>query len=300
MQQARAPAGRGGLVTLTDRLDRWFAPVWAAPWQVARVLWAVSQAYAHALRFGRIGDVYGATDMIYTSPLSSLNEYVKWSYTTASAWWLLGAVGLGCTFAGGRAGKPGVVMYLLGAWALLLEEALNIKAHDRLALWVAFGLLLGPLAERGTRAYRSPVGRWYLLVVYCAIYGSTGLLKAIHEPGWFDGTVLPAHLTLVNFSGSPLALWVARQWWFVFVGGWWTVLFELAFPLLIWFRRTNPWLLLVAAVFHLAVVALMDVGAFSYISISMYPVLLHPEVAERWWTTLRARWSPAPGGGSSP
>lgn len=277
------------MTAVGDRLARWFAPVWAAPWQLTRVLWALSQTYAHGWRWHRLGDAYGSDDMVYVSPLSNLTEYVRWSAASATGWWALGAAGLLATFWGGRVAKVGVVVYLVGAWALLLEEALNIKAHDRLALWIGLGLLLGPLDTRGTREWRSPVGRWYLLIVYSAIYGSTGLLKAWYEPGWFDGTVLQKHLTLTNFAGNPLALWVARQWWITFVGGWWTVVFEVAFPVLIWFRRPNPVVLVTAAIFHLGVLLLMNVGAFSYLSMSAYPVLLHPETAEAWWRAVSSR-----------
>jgi hypothetical protein len=272
-------------------IDRLYAPVWALPWRFASLAWVMSQSYAHLLRWSRLGDAYGSDDMVFAISMAPLNNYVRWSEPTATAFWVVGAVGLGLVGVGGRAAKPGVALYLAGAWALLMNEALNIKAHDRLALWVGLGLLIGPIGVRSAASFRSPFGRWYLLIVYCAIYGSTGILKALHEPGWFDGTVLPKHLTLTNFSGTPLALFMARQHWFGLVGGWWTVLFEVSFPVLVWFKRTNPWLLCTAAVFHVAVAMLMDVGAFSYVSIAGYPVLLHPEVAQRWFEAGRGFWA---------
>lgn len=305
----RAAAGRGASVTAPGGtgpltagaappeaaeagwLDRAFAPVWAWPWEAHRLLWVGSQVYAHALRWPRLGDAYGSDDLVMAPSFFRFTEYVRFTATTATGLWAAAAVGLALAGVGGRAAKPGVALYLAPTWLLLFEEGLNIKAHDRLAAWLALGLLVAPLG-RGDHRYRSPAARWYLLVVFTAIYGSTGLLKAWHEPGWFDGTVLQAHLHLHNFAGSDFAVFMATQRWFTFLGGWWTVIFELAFPFLVWSRRANPWLLATGAVFHLAILALMDVGAFSFVSLSAYPVLLHPDAARAAWERLTGRRVP--------
>ena len=90
---------------------------------------------------------------------------------------------------GGRLAKLGICVFLFGSWVLLMSEALNTKAYDRLLTWVAWGLLLSPIGERTlTTKHRSPVGRWFLLCIYAAMYGSTGLHKLLMEPqGWFSG-----------------------------------------------------------------------------------------------------------------
>ena len=132
----------------------------------------------------------------------------------------------------------------------------------------------------------------FLLIAFCAIYGSTGLAKHLHEPSWwYGGEVLAYHLLNFHHGGNALAVWMSGYIWLVWPMALVTVVFELAFPFLIWFRATNPWLLAVGAVFHLGTLALMDVGPFDFVSIAAYPALLHPEVARESWEKLCGRYS---------
>ena len=62
-----------------------------------------------------------------------------------------------------------------------------------------------------------------------------------------------------------------------------TIAFESLFPLAIFWRRTNPWLLAIGVLFHLSLTILMNVGPFSIVTLCAYPVLLHPQVAHRLW-----------------
>lgn len=271
-----------------DRVDRLFAPVWAGAWPLTLRLYVASQLLAHLPRGPRIPDAYAAYDMRFASGIWRLAEIVSFTPATAWAIWAAALAGLALAAVGGRAAKPGIALYLLGAWALLASEALNVKAHDRLALWVGLALLVAPIGERGlTNAYRSPAARWALLVVFCSIYGSTGIMKALHEPGWLDGTVMQYHLLHRYHAGGPLAVAVSAHLPITLVMGWWTLVFELAFPVAVWLRRTNPWILGLGVGFHLGVLALMDVGAFSFVSLAAYPALLDPDVAEGWWRRLR-------------
>ena len=206
-------------------------------------------------------------------------EYVRFTPPTAIALWFVGALGIGMIAWGGRLLRPGLLLWFVGAWVLLAEEALNVKAHDRLLLWVALGLFLSPASEPGlVNKWRSPAACGYLLVVFGAIYGSTGLMKLLYGVGWWNGRVMQLHLVHQHHAGGALASWVSGQRWLTTPMGWWTLLFELSFPVLVLFRRTNPWVL-------------MNVGAFSFVSLAAYPVLLHPEEARRTWLALSGWWA---------
>lgn len=276
------------------QLERLFAPEWAGGWAAMRVLFVVAAAWGHLPRVLAVPDVYAAEDMVFTAGIYRLAEYVTFTPTTAYGLWTTATLGLAFVLWGGRLAKPGVILWLFGAGALLAEEALNVKAHDRLLFYLAIGLLLSPVGERGLHAkWRSPAARWYLLVVFCALYGSTGMLKLLYEPGWWDGTALPAHLVHRTFGrGHALAAWVSGQTWITAPMGWWTVAFEVGFPFLVWFRRTNYWVLAAGAAFHLGIFVLMDVGAFSLVAVAAYPALLHPEEARRLWGRVRDRLRP--------
>lgn len=275
-----------------DWLDRLFAPVWAGGWTATRLVYGTVCLLFLLHQAPALADAYASEDMVFANWPFYLADHVRITLRTAWVIWGLGVLGLVGVLAGGRWTRPGLLLYLLCQWTLLAAEALNIKAHDRLSLWIAVGLLLAP-NERGlTTKWRGPAARWFVMIVYCGIYGSTGWLKLLEEPAWWNGEVLAFHLVHRYFAGGALAAWVSGQSWLVTPMGWITVIFEAAFPLLVWIPRVNPWLLLVAGGFHVGVAALMNVGKFSWIALSAYPVLLHPDVARRIHARLFARKAP--------
>ncbi|MES2637960.1 MAG: HTTM domain-containing protein [Myxococcota bacterium] len=269
-------------------LDRLYAPVWAGGWTATRLAFGAVSLVFLLLRGRDLADAYAATDMVFANWPLFLANYVRITLPTAWALWGVGIVGLLGVLAGGRWMRPGLLLWVVGDWTLLAAESLNIKAHDRLGLWIALGLFLSPAAERAlSTKWRSPASRWYLLIVYAGIYGSTGWLKLMEESSWWTGEVLAFHLLHRHFGGGALAAWVSGQVWLVAPMGWATILFEASFPLLVWSRRLNPWLLALGASFHLGIAALMNVGPFSWVALSAYPVLLHPEVAQRIYERAR-------------
>ncbi len=279
-------------------MDRAFAPEWAGGWTLARWGFAFAALWGHLPRLSRIDDAYACTDMLFNYGPYRLNEWVTFTPLTATVLWVLGLLGIVAIAVGGRLFRPGMLFYLVGAWALLAEESINIKAHDRLSLWVAVGLLLSPAHERSlTTKWRSPVGRWFLLVVFGWLYWSTGSLKAMEEPGWFNGSALQYHFLHRFHAGGELAVWMSTQNAICRVLGWFTVAFEVGFPLLVLWRRANPWVLLAGMGFHLGILALMNVGAFSFVALSAYPAMLHPEVARGLWQRLRPLLSRLPAAG---
>jgi hypothetical protein len=273
-------------------LERIYAPHWAGGWAVARYLWVFAALLEHGWRVRAIEDAYAATDMVFASGFFRVAQYLTITPTLGYLIWALSILGVFFVAHGGRLFRPGLLLWFVAAWLLMGNEALNVKAHDRLLTWVAIGLFISPAGERGlAHKYRSPAGRYFLLIAYCAIYGSTGLSKHLHEPSWwYDGEVLAYHLLNFHHGGNALAVWMSGQAWLVWGMSVITVFFEIAFPFFIWFRALNPWTLLIGVIFHIGTLFLMDVGPFACVSLSAYPILLHPEVARKWWEQLAARY----------
>lgn len=273
-------------------LQKMYAPQWAGGWPVARWLFVIVAVITQFPRHRGIGDVYGVDDMLFSNPPFYLADI--WVLSEGAAWgiWGLSFVGLGMLAWGGRLAKPGMVIWLVLSWTLLANEALNIKAYDRVLTWIAFGLLFGPIGERDLQnKARSPFGRWFLILFYCALYGATGWLKLLVETkGWFQGNVLAYHLVHQHFGMQPLGIWLSDKPAIMAVMSWFTLAFEGGFPFLIWWRKTAPWLLLAGLGLHLGIFLTMNVGPFSVVAIVAYPVLLHPEQAQRihlWWQDRR-------------
>jgi hypothetical protein len=269
----------------------WYDPQWAGGWAGARIAFAVAALLTWVPRGQGIGDVYGVADMVFSQGPLYLSDVLVLTEPTAWAAWAVTVVGLLLVGFGGRGTKPGLVLWLLASTLLLGNEALNIKAYDRLLFWIAMGLMLGPVSERGlTGAMRSPLPRWFLMIVFCALYGSTGWLKIIEAGAdWAGGAVLANHLVHQHFGQLPAGVFVSGKAWLVVPMSWVVVLFEAGFPLLIWWRRSNPWVLVVGLCMHAGIFLLMRVGPFSFVALAAYPILLHPEVARSGWARITRR-----------
>jgi hypothetical protein len=190
----------------------------------------------------------------------------------------------------------GLVLWIIATEILHFHEALNVKRYDVLFLWFAIALLFSPAGQADLhRKWRSPFSRYFLTIVFCAIYGSTGILKLIYEPGWWTGAPLDHFLLHPLFGQKPVGLMLSGSF-LTAPMGWWTLAFEVLFPFLIWFRRTNLLLLVLGVGFHLGLLFLMDVGAFSFVAMAAYPALLHPEVGR----DLHARFAAWRGRSASP
>ena len=272
-------------------LSRLYAPVWAGGWAVQRVALAIAALATLIPRHRWIEDAYAAPDMIFARPPFWMAHHWILTPASATALWGAGIAGLLALLWGGRLAKPGLVLWLVACWLMLAAEALNIKAYDRLLTWIALATLLAPIGERGLMGQsRSPYPRWVLLLVFSAIYGSTGWLKLTQAGAhWWDGSALANNLVDLNFAGGTLGAWVSGQGWLLRPMSWLTVGFEAGFPLLIWFRRTNPWILLVGLCMHVGILSLMNVGPFSYVALAAYPALLHPDAAAALWARWEAR-----------
>jgi hypothetical protein len=270
-------------------MDRLFAPQWAGGWTATRWLYVLVGLIAHLPRVQWLEDAYADADFLYSRPPLSVPDWWILTPTSAAVIWAVSLIGLLTVAWGGRWAKAGLGLWLVGATLLVSHEGLNYKAYDRLHMWIGIAMLFAPVGERNlTQKARNPVGRWILLMVFCSLYGMTGWTKALTEPGWLTGEVLAYHLVDLQFGNRSLGLWASGYPALTRAMSWATLAYECSFVFLIWSRRTNPWLLLAGVGFHLGIMLTMSVGPFSYITLVAFPVLLHPEVAQRWWERWRA------------
>jgi uncharacterized membrane protein YphA (DoxX/SURF4 family) len=112
------------------------------------------------------------------------------------------------------------------------------------------------------------------------IYLSTGLHKLLGE-SWRDGVAL--HYVLHDFT---TARWgfssLPLPNWFTHAATYGTLAFELSFVLLVAFRPTRRWALWSGVLFHLGIYALMEVGWFSFYTLTLYTTWVEPEAWRRW------------------
>lgn len=174
------------------------------------------------------------------------------------------------------------------ALVLGLEEALNLKAYDRLIAWQSLALVFAPSVVSGDDDERpsSAAGfaRWALVIAYAGLYGSTGWMKLLFEPAWATGKTLEYFLVDTSFGLRPLGVPASAHRRLLAPAGWLTIAFETSFPFLIAWRRARGPLLVAGIALHVGIFALMTVGPFSVAALAGYPVLL----GEARWNALVA------------
>ena len=77
-----------------------------------------------------------------------------------------------------------------------------------------------------------------------------------------------------SFNGDTSLTWVH-------VFTWGTLAVEGAIPLLVWNRRTRPWVLAAGAALHLSIDLTLRTGFFTWIVLASYVSFVPPERAER-------------------
>lgn len=266
------------VATTHTTLERAFTPTWAGGWAWARVLFALAALAAHLDRVVSIRDALVAPTMVLASGPTVLAREVLMSGAAAWATWALGLVGIAGMLAGSRFARAGLLLWFVSHAGVLLGCGLNVRAPERLIVFLMVALLASPFAEPGLdQKARSPFARWLLLIVYASLYGSTGWMKLLEEPGWLSGEVLAYDLVDRWHAGGALAAWLSGHPLLCALLGWGTVAFEATFPFLVLFPPANPWVLLAGVAMHGTIGALMDVGALGTMAVAMYPVLLDPE-----------------------
>lgn len=239
--------------------------------------------------------VWRASSLVETRSTSgviaqgALQVTQKWPITPGQAWGLWVILMAGAVVTAAAPASPrwltrvGILAAGGAALVLGLEEALNLKAYDRLLTWQALALLAASFgsgtAATGDAADEDPrtaagFGRYALLIIYAGLYGSTGWLKALFEPTWWNGETLTGFLVDTSFGQRPLGVLASGHPWLLAPSGWLTLAFEATFPLLVWWRPARRVLLVLGAAMHLGIFALMNVGPFSLIALAGYPLLL--------------------------
>ena len=132
------------------------------------------------------------------------------------------------------------------------------------------------------------VGRFSIWI--SAMYAMAGGMKALEEPGWWDGSILAQGLCDPIMGGTSIGIWLSQYPWIPMLLGWFTLVFEISFGFLIWFAEFNPYILTMGLMFHLGVSSLMSVGSLGLTVVGAYPVLLDPDIAQRAWLWLLARF----------
>ena len=146
-------------------------------------------------------------------------------------------------------------------------------------LWVDSGAAWSFDAYRRNRRGRGQPATafWPLFLVrfqLSVLYFAAGVWKLL-DPAWRDGSALHWILQGNAYSRLPLTLPAVLEPAASFLT-YLTLVWELAFPLLVLFRRTRPVAFLIGVVLHAGMATALELGPFSAVVLAGYVAFLDP------------------------
>ncbi len=172
-------------------------------------------------------------------------------------------------------------------WLLFLTLARN-NSHFNLYRWLRHRASEGPISTAPNRVYDplSSVALRFVQIQLCVGYAYTGFEK-LRGQTWWDGSAVWAVLGNSQISTYDLSfmyhfpLLIALLTFF-------TLIFEIYFPIAIWLRSLRPYWLWMGVALHLGIALVMGLYFFALLMISAYVVFVHPTHLRR-WTLLAPR-----------
>jgi hypothetical protein len=135
-----------------------------------------------------------------------------------------------------------------------------------------------------------------LQIQLCVIYCTTGLVKikgtGLFEGTWWDGSSIHYAINYIgmnrySYDSFPVPAWATKPL------TWFTVSWEVMFPLLVMSRWTRKWTLAYGILFHLGIFVTMAIGWFGFYMIALYGVWTTDAFWE-WWHPMQPSQADAP------
>jgi hypothetical protein len=106
----------------------------------------------------------------------------------------------------------------------------------------------------------------YVVASYFKLFGAT----------WLNGTAFYYVLFNDTYSHPWFKYLVISNSFFIHAITWTALIFQLLFPVLIWFKKTKPFILIAGILFHLMIIFIMGLTDFGIIMIIMYLLFYVP------------------------
>jgi hypothetical protein len=118
------------------------------------------------------------------------------------------------------------------------------------------------------------ISRWAVMLIrveLALIYFLSGYDKLMSE-AWQSGAAVYSIINLNFYYNSLFSLQLSESQFLVI--SWITVLFELVFPLGVWFEKTRPYFLIAGIIFHLTIIIFLGLIDFGVLMIISYLIFL--------------------------
>jgi predicted DCC family thiol-disulfide oxidoreductase YuxK len=159
--------------------------------------------------------------------------------------------------------------------AMSLDRVRAVRAAKRINLEATLAPYSSPWAGACTRLMQIQMA---VLFLYSAL--------SKRGDDWWNGDAVWLVMSTNEFYNRWLVDLLARQYWLVNFATYGTILIEVAYPFLIWQRRTRPYLLAAAIFLHLQFAIFLHLFYFAFVMIMGHLSFVRPEWLHRlgaWW-----------------
>jgi hypothetical protein len=102
---------------------------------------------------------------------------------------------------------------------------------------------------------------------------------------WVDGTALYYVFHVDQLKRFPIPSWFYNLA-VLKAGAWFTLAFEFAFGILVWFKETRYAILVLGALFHLSIEYMLNIQLFEWMVLATYVTFIDPGDLDRSWSWI--------------
>jgi hypothetical protein len=107
----------------------------------------------------------------------------------------------------------------------------------------------------------------------------------VHSDAWFNGVATYYTFSLERFQGTSFNSILAKNGYFVTISSYMTIIIEMFFPVLIWFKQTKWIMIFLGTLLHVGIFIFMMLYDFQLIFISIYGFF----ITNAEWITIKKR-----------
>ena len=111
------------------------------------------------------------------------------------------------------------------------------------------------------------------LIQVSFVYFFTALAK-LQGNLWLNGTATFYTMRVEDFKATDWNIPLTKNFYFVVLSTYFTIFWELAFPFLIWFKKTKFWIMFFGILLHVGIFIFMRIDNFSWIMLASYFVFI--------------------------
>lgn len=164
------------------------------------------------------------------------------------------------------------------------SEVLSFQSWRKGKFW-PWGRLEGHLSGYISQGLLTPIFYRMVQVQLCVIYAYTGFEK-LKGSTWWEGTALWSVFANPQFVIIDMT-WMKHFPNLIGILSFSTILFEIYFPVLVWFKKTKVWALLAGFLFHLGIGLVMALYGFVFVMLSPYVLFMPQESVVAWLNKIK-------------